>query len=381
MASPSAHKMKAFFAKLLPSALWITSLILMTWVGTFWEYTSVKQMNVSTSGKRNFAFPTRRQILLVTSGRSGSSFISALIQGHQDVFYFYEPLAGLGKLYQSIEKERREERGFRWGEDRRNESLSIMESFITNCGPNNGSLLNSILDIKSNDTRDMCLCLHKTQSGADHLNCYFKMLKSCLSKPVTFAKSIRFRLAWAEDLLARYPELKVLYLVRDPRAVLPSMAKNFQNFISEGGPTVEMRAKRHCAGLETDIGAFKRLSKRFPSKLKAMRYEDVVIKPHQYAKDIYSFLGLEFTEEVQQLVTSLVTSDLPRGHPEWFIHRSNSASVVDKWRRLVDYQTVSGIDRVCSRLYPTLGYILLNQKDLMFDKLSLTHPEPGLFDV
>ena len=57
---------------------------------------------VTTASPSRPATPTptdgRHQVLLVTMGRSGSSFTSAIVQKPDDVFYFFEPLASLASL-------------------------------------------------------------------------------------------------------------------------------------------------------------------------------------------------------------------------------------------------------------------------------------------
>ena len=48
----------------------------------------------------------------------------------------------------------------------------------------------------------------------NHLDCYFRFLQECKNHGMTFVKTIRFPVRWAEDLMVRYPNLKLIYLVR-----------------------------------------------------------------------------------------------------------------------------------------------------------------------
>ena len=92
-------------------------------------------------------------------------------------------------------------------------------------------------------------------------------------------------------------------ILRDPRAVLFSQAKNLKRFDREGRASKSMNWKKnwkqiwassapgHCGNLTEDVGHFKRLRSKFPGQIKAIRYEDGAIDPQGYTRDIYDFLG------------------------------------------------------------------------------------------
>ena len=50
--------------------------------------------------------------------------------------------------------------------------------------------------------------------GWKHLACFFEMVKNCTQRKVVFAKSVRFRMGWAEKLLLKLPDFKVIFLIR-----------------------------------------------------------------------------------------------------------------------------------------------------------------------
>ncbi|XP_005110986.1 carbohydrate sulfotransferase 1 isoform X2 [Aplysia californica] len=318
----------------------------------------------------------RQQLLLITYGRSGSSFTSALIRAHPGVFYFFEPLYRIYLQHSAHEKS-----GFSvWGENRHEESQALMESFLQ-CDLHNATDMDNVQNKNSNDTKDTYICLASRSRGWKHLSCFMKMVETCQSRDMTFVKSIRFRVAWAEALLEKYPDFKMLYLLRDPRAVLFSQSKVFKTF--DWKNDVSSVSKKHCQALTEDIDHFRRLREKYPTRVKAIRYEDGAMNPQRYAKEIYSFVGLEFSSEAQRLVGTLTSSNnAKKGREQYSVFRKEPELAMRKWRFSAGYKSVSVVDSKCSHLYPVLGYRnVTSQKDLESNVTVVLKPdsEKGIF--
>jgi len=314
----------------------------------------------------------RRQVLLVTYGRSGSSFTSALIQADRTVFYFFEPLYSLGLLYISKRKESLETQRTPWGNDKLNDSLTLMQSYLFDCQNNNATTLKNRQHLLSNDTAGAYKCLSARTDGWKHLACYNDMVKRCRARDVTLVKSIRFRVKWTKTLMEDHPDMKLLYLIRDPRAVLRSQAKVFRKFSWDSAYDIQTVARKHCNALGEDVKHLRELKTKWPHRVKVIRYEDGALDPHNYARSIYRFLELNYTADVQKQVEKITSSPSSPQHNKsrtqvqaYTVFRKDPSMTMQRWRYDAGYRTVAVIERQCSRLYPVFGYLpVTSQREL-----------------
>ncbi|GFR58348.1 carbohydrate sulfotransferase 1-like [Elysia marginata] len=240
----------------------------------------------------------KQQTLLVTFGRSGSSFTSDIIAHNEEVFYTFEPLSFFTRPHERASVPRH-----LLTEDYEDFARRIIESYLT-CSfdlDTLKSLANSHLR-NSNSTKDFASCFEATNhTGIEHLNCYIQLVQNCTNHRMTLVKTIRFPVKYAKDLMARHPELKIIYLIRDPRATLHSQAKVFESFrLPEDIVNV---SSLHCHWLGEDLVHLQQLRDKFPGRVKVVRYEHGVIDPQGYAAEIYQFLGLPVTQDLKELIT------------------------------------------------------------------------------
>ena len=81
--------------------------------------------------------------------------------------------------------------------------------------------------ISGNKTRKLVECLEKTSNETNLSSrlCTRILRKECLKSKVRIIKTIRTRLTWLVDILEEFPNLKIVHLVRDPRAVVNSLIR------------------------------------------------------------------------------------------------------------------------------------------------------------
>ncbi|KAK3750503.1 hypothetical protein RRG08_053873 [Elysia crispata] len=251
------------------------------------------------------------QTLLVTFGRSGSSFTSDIIAHNKEVFYTFEPLSFLSRPNEA----KRVPAHFKTS-DLEDFSKRVIKSYLS-CSfdfDTFNSLANFHLTI-TNSTKQFAECFQKQKPGIDHLDCYFKFLETCESHRMTFVKTIRFPVKWALDLMVSYPNLKLIYLVRDPRATLYSQAKVFKLF--NLSTDVANFSASHCSRLDEDLKDLLLLRDMFPGRVKVVRYENAATDPRGFTLDIYRFLELPITEDLLSFVKTLTTPTTDHvNHPQ-----------------------------------------------------------------
>lgn len=164
-------------------------------------------------------------------------------------------------------------------------------------------------------------------------------------------KSIRLSVDVISRVTASVPDLKVVHLVRDPRAMLHSRS----TWVS---PT-NREVKATCARLVADISAGLRMQSEHQSTYARLRYEDVVTSPERIAIDLFSHVGISPSRSYfsQWLFnhTSAQADDSPGG-----TIRANSAAHVDLWRTnpLVNSMVTTYASQDCVSVIRQLGYVL-----------------------
>ncbi|XP_005106612.2 carbohydrate sulfotransferase 1 [Aplysia californica] len=304
----------------------------------------------------------RKHLLLVTHGRSGSTYTADIIRAHPDVFYMFEPLKTL-QDYSGLKMPL-----YRINE-LKNESEAVLKAVLS-CE------LDAITDFPLTDlvhfsARDKsqtdCLdCFAKKTKCKTYLNCFSRMLRLCLTRPLMLVKTIRFRLDWTENMLRENSNSAILYLIRDPRAVITSQLSALINPLKLN---LTQSLKIICPQLREDIGALKRLTLRYPDRVKMVRYEHGALNPLKYARDIYRFIGMDLTDNVVDFVNSITSA---RADDSLFgTVRASSAEAMDAWRHRVSFDEAREVDRWCSDVLPDLGYKLLTSKAELKSNSSL----------
>ncbi|XP_063234376.1 carbohydrate sulfotransferase 5 [Bacillus rossius redtenbacheri] len=270
--------------------------------------------------------------VVITTWRSGSTFLGDVLNSHPANFYHYEPL-----LDYDIVQVRGGPLGAR--------AVSTMRALL-NC---NYSALDHYLDYGKDH---VWLFTHNTRLWEQcqrhpHI-CWLPAFLTpfCRLFPFQSMKVVRLRLALVEEMLAD-PRLKVrvLLLVRDPRGTLQS--RKHRDWCP-GNPDC-MEPARLCADLVADYGAALRLSSKYPDRFKAVRYEDLSVEPYRGVKELFQFFGLDFHPSVQAFLDTHTKVNVGGVSSTY----RNSKSAPFHWRQDLTHREVRAIQRVCR---PAMGY-------------------------
>ncbi|CAL4069358.1 unnamed protein product, partial [Meganyctiphanes norvegica] len=223
-----------------------------------------------------------RRVLIVTTWRSGSTFLGDLINNWPGTFYYFEPLRFISENSEvpaMLEA-----------------SSSALLRTLLSCSLDQRHLpfLQYITSARNNfmirhNHRATPLC---RKVGA----CMDPSLHSlaCSLHPMVLAKAVRLPLHAAVTLLKdRDLNLHVIHLVRDPRGVLKSRTR------------MPWCKSSSCSNLETvchainrDAVTSKRLRSEFPNQYLLLRYEDLAQRPFPMTRRIFEFLNLPLMPEL-----------------------------------------------------------------------------------
>ncbi|XP_046546412.1 carbohydrate sulfotransferase 1-like [Haliotis rubra] len=296
--------------------------------------------------------------------RSGSTFTSELFQTHPDVFFMFEPFHTTWyyrpKIIPYLHKYKRI-------------YFDDLEKFLTDvkidtldkllrCQFKNLDILTLIQEHwhDSITTKAYKLCTVEQIGVAGIENCLPILTDACSRAKVNFIKTINLTIHQAEPFIDKDPNLKLIYLVRDPRAVLSSQMR-----YGEFAPSaIDSYSKTFCGIMLKDIQSYAKLKKTHPNQVTFVRYEDIAHKPIPLTEDLYNFVGLPLTQNVRKHIYNITTGGNDEDCP-LCISKSNSTQAAEKWRLQAKDDFVQIVDSNCKNVYQYIGYLpIMNASSL-----------------
>ena len=128
-------------------------------------------------------------------------------------------------------------------------------------------------------------------------NCTEMLRKAISTRRLRATKVVRATMDSMRPLLCALPNLRVIHLVRDPRAVAlsrnrfdPSGRGAYTKNIRKPESPIVAEASQYCHHVTADIRSRLALEREFPGHILSLRYEDVVANPEQRFRDVYKLL-------------------------------------------------------------------------------------------
>ncbi|KAK7498151.1 hypothetical protein BaRGS_00010739 [Batillaria attramentaria] len=313
-----------------------------------------------------------KRILLVSYGRSGSTFLSYILALVPGAFFFFEPLRphvmrttlgvdvimsykAIGARELNLSQLSRYEVG----------ALNILHN-VFNCNiqalPVTDFLSSHLATHGNARTLAACLTPMVTDTYLNlphYLQCLVDFWWQCKNSSLKLVKAIRLPARSVFSLMRRDPDLKVVYLVRDPRATLLSQRALFGH-----APTPQ----EFCRMVSDDMAHMLLLQKIFPGRAVTVRYEDVAEDPLGLTARLYKALGLEMSRAVVRGLRKLTSTNEDMG--AFSTYRQDPKFTANRWRTDVDSDHVTRTDRVCRAVYNVLGY-KVGHDDAVLRNLSI----------
>ncbi|XP_072291106.1 carbohydrate sulfotransferase 5-like [Eucyclogobius newberryi] len=332
-------------------------------------------------------------VLLLSSWRSGSSFLGQVFSQHPSVFYLMEPgwhvwttlqRPGARTLNMAVRDLLRST--FHC-------DFSTMEAYL----PKQHSVSHLFMWSHSRALCSPPACpltmhAHFSNQTACSLQCSMRGLggaeRACHTYSHVVLKEVRFF-----ELESLYPllldpglDLRIVHLVRDPRAVLRSREESSQSFTRDNAIVLEQRnltsadvqyhimqeiCRSHLRIKET---ALQKPLSFLEGRYKLVRYEDLARNPLEEIDSIYDFVGLKMTEALVEWIYK-VTHGKGKGtiREAFEITSRNAVDVSQAWRTSLPHSKVLRVQDVCRGAMSMLGYRPVNsdkeQKKLDIDLL------------
>uniref|UniRef100_A0A3Q2CEQ2 Sulfotransferase n=1 Tax=Cyprinodon variegatus TaxID=28743 RepID=A0A3Q2CEQ2_CYPVA len=329
-------------------------------------------------GSADSAPPDRKvHVLLLSSWRSGSSFMGQVFSQHPSVFYLMEPA---WHVWSQIRKSG--SRTLRMAVRDLMRSLyqcdfSVMDAYMSDKRKASSSFF---LWYQSRALCSPPLCgftpfgqISNTDQCQKECNGRpFEMVeKACkIYSHVVFKETRFFELESLHPLL-KDPnlDLRIIHLIRDPRAVYRSREQSALDLKMDNAIVLEHKnvtaAEENYEVMQEICRSHIRINQSatqnpppfLRGRYKLVRYEDVTRNPLQEVQDIYEFVGLEMTDEMAAWINNMTR---PKGKVKvqnaFQINSRDAVQVSQAWRTTLPHNKVKRVQEVCKEAMSLLHY-------------------------
>ena len=236
--------------------------------------------NLSEIQEKAHSEPFPRKVLIISRGRSGSSFLGDLFNQNNEMFYLFEPM-GIYLTDSSGHKSK----GFKILDD------------LYQCKFGERLFLNFMLE--SSGFRRKSKKLSTFPGQCPRISrisqfCLSKILQSsCVHSSALVAKVLTHRLPqgglWGiRKILDANQNLRIVHLLRDPRRVIASMRKagwfKGKNFVTH--------TKYICSSIWENLKHVLNESAYYKNRYKIVVFSDMMFNPSTTVRELYDFLKM-----------------------------------------------------------------------------------------
>ena len=182
-------------------------------------------------------------------------------------------------------------------------------------------------------------------------NCTATLRKAITERRLRAAKVVRATMDSMGPLLRTMPALRIIHLVRDPRAVALSRIRfgpsgkglyYQQVHRKKTGSRFVAEATQYCHHVIADIRTRLELEREFPGRIKSVRYEDVVDNPEQRFREVYELLDEPVPENTLNRMQTMA-------------YKGQKRNLTTKWQYRLAPSDQREIARHCDEFFRLLG--------------------------
>jgi len=314
-------------------------------------------MGISNTRKKR-----RKLIIILTQGRSGSSLLGNLFNRDIKAFYIYEPFRTIEKLNNFIVFEIENKTTLEFFE----KEASAFLSGLGTCIPNEvfDKYMNEFDDF---GTRSRTSLFSREPFRNARVNSPLTTKLCSSNTTYTVIKELELRMPKNITNLVNLSEnlgldLKLIHLVRDPRASLLSQMK-LDWFFEETNLTKRRMDKYVQNRCDETLNILKEVknSKNFRGKINyiLLRYEDIIDHPNENLRKISNFTGTNVYTTSKDWLTKMM-SGAGVGEQNRYIDGIRNASAVKvAWKSQISRKLLDEVQRSCAELMRELNYLAI----------------------
>lgn len=338
-----------------------------------WKSANRNDLTTPVAALEKFPSPASQvkpAIILQTYWRSGSTFTGEMLSNYPGVFYRYEPFMYLD-VFRELDTEQTKTAIGTLRHLSRCEYHNVDDFFQqVRLGEWNSDTLSRYRNCSWSCFRKPAeACLYQINSkqclNQPTERCLGKLFLSeaCRRSSRLVFKIIRLRLAKLAMLLEdpEFSHIKIINLVRDPRAIISSRNK-LRWCISNACKNPEAL----CQAMRKDIEAAEKLRKRHHQQFFHFRFEDLALWPFETTNKLFNFLGLRNHPRIDFFLRKRLNSLLTHtfydhdGKLQSPATHRKPVKAIFRWVRELPWEEIQTIQRACNDVLQKLGYKLVN---------------------
>jgi len=311
------------------------------------------------------------KILITSIPRSGSSFLGEIFNRHKDSFYIYEPLHTEKILTNLGIVEVNNNNPLKLLEDISKCNLKSHKEFFNFLS--NPQLSNPHFRLTSTALSSPPFCKHQVY---DSNYTEIEYEKDCYTINSTLAEIVckQKKHTVIKELIHRLPSqqlsstlnlltdksTKIIYLLRDPRAVLFSMSKvgwigNHENAFAR---SFKSAAYQICKSLEESYRAIERVKQFLNDKLIVVRYEDLVTQPEEVLNQLFWFNNVKMDDNIIDWVIANTNGQFSNvnANKSFSLLLRNITYSLNSWRNYMSFNETLQVQKRCSLTMKQYGY-------------------------
>ncbi|XP_056147414.1 carbohydrate sulfotransferase 3a [Lampris incognitus] len=345
---------------------------------------------------------SHKHILLLATTRTGSSFVGEFFNQHgENMFYLFEPLWHVERMLTMAA-----------GGSNGSVSAGIYRDvlqglFLCDFGPLEKFISPLPQDhvtpdlFRRESSLSLCeepVCSPVVKDVFERYHCKTRRCgplnltlasESCLSKRHHAIKTVRVRQLDTLRPLVEDPRLdvRVIQLVRDPRAILASRMVAFSSKYqtwkawAQDGQVPEddeevKRLKGNCDQIRVSAEVGLSQPAWLRGRYMLVRYEDIAHYPMQRAEEMYRFARIPFSPQAREWI--LRNTQTTQEASGVYSTQKNSSEQALKWRFSIPFKLAQVVQKVCGPTMELFGYKFVDDEETLLNK-SISLLEERLF--
>ena len=195
--------------------------------------------------------------------------------------------------------------------------------------------------------------------------CLKRMEAVCKNAKHRTTKIVRLTVDNLEHVLETLPNVKVVHLMRDPRAIINSRITttwyNLHETPYNNHRRIMTDAKDLCLRMKYDLKAATVLKQKYPGRFALAMFEDLQTDMKAKTYMLYSYFGIDKSSVESKLAN--MTGILQEEHS---VNRTRG-NYSNWWRHQLTYGAVKVIDSVCQDVSEILGYKIFTSESQLKD--------------
>lgn len=166
--------------------------------------------------------------------------------------------------------------------------------------------------------------------------------------------------------------IKIIQLVRDPRAILASRMVAFSSkyLVRDGQVPENDEEWKALQGSCDNMKRSAELGLSQPRWLRKsymlMRYEDVTRNPMERVEEMYRFTGIPFSPEAREWI--LRNTQSTQNADDFYSTQRNSLEQAEKWRYSIPFTLAQAVQRLCGPNMKLFGYKFVDDAKMLVNK-------------